>query len=171
MTTVRAPSLAGMTVYSWPFGVGLGELFRDALWIIFFIGASSAPHPLDITNVERYFWFPADLAVAVVAVVHKNELFELARKHAIFLTWPALACISVIWSFTPSTSLYHGVQLLMTILVGLVLCQYACSRGSCSSFSERCWYAQYCRCSTRWQKVRLAANGWVCFRTRTCWGT
>ena len=125
MTTVRAPSLAGMTVYSWPFGVGLGELFRDALWIVFFIGASSAPHPLDITNVERYFWFPADLAVAVVAVAHKNELFELARKHAIFLTWPALACLSVIWSFTPSTSLYHGIQLLMTILVGLVLCQYA----------------------------------------------
>jgi exopolysaccharide production protein ExoQ len=111
--------------HTWPFGIGLRALLLDALWIVFLFGASSAPYPLGVTNVERYFWFPADLVVVVVAIAHKGEFLRLARRHTIFLTWPMLASISMIWSLTPWTSLYHGIQLFMTIMVGLLLCYYA----------------------------------------------
>ena len=106
-------------------GVGLRALLLDAFWIIFLFGASSAPHPLGIQNVEGPFWFAGYLAVVAAVLADKGAFLQLVKKHAIFLTWPMLACMSTIWSLTPWMSIYHGVQLFMTIMVGLLLCYHA----------------------------------------------
>jgi exopolysaccharide production protein ExoQ len=110
---------------AWPMGVGLRGLLLDVFWIIFLFGASSAPHPLGIQNVEGPFWFAGYLAVVAAVLVDKGGFLRLVKKHAIFLTWPILACMSTIWSLTPWMSIYHGIQLFMTIMVGLLLCYHA----------------------------------------------
>jgi exopolysaccharide production protein ExoQ len=118
-TDGRAP------VRSWPAGLSVRQLLYDAALICFFFGISGALTPLGIPGVEKFVWLPADLAVAALLVPWRTQLMEMAKKYAIFLSWPALACISAIWSLNPAISLYHGIQLLMTILVGFMLCMYA----------------------------------------------
>jgi exopolysaccharide production protein ExoQ len=120
-TTIRGERNA----QSWPQGVGLRALLLDAFWIIFLFGASSAPHPLGIQNVEGPFWFAGYLAVVAVVLSDNGGFLRLVRKYSIFLMWPMLACLSTIWSLTPRFSIYHGIQLFMTIMVGFLLCYQA----------------------------------------------
>jgi exopolysaccharide production protein ExoQ len=101
------------------------ERAADALWIIFIVGASSAARPLRIENVERYFWLPADLAVLVLLLPCLRLFAGYALQHKVFLAWPALACLSMLWSLSPWLSLYHGLQLLMTIMVAFLFCMHA----------------------------------------------
>lgn len=125
VTTTHGTVRGAGRAQAWPLGVGLRALLIDAFWIIFLFGASSAPHPLGMQNVEGPFWFAGYLAVVAVVLADKGGFLQLVRKHAIFLTWPLLACVSMIWSLTPRMSIYHGVQLFMTIMVGLLLCYHA----------------------------------------------
>jgi exopolysaccharide production protein ExoQ len=101
------------------------ERALDGLWIIFIVGASSAARPLNVENVERYFWLPADLAVLVLLMPSLRHFAGYAMRHGIFLAWPALACLSMLWSLNPWLSLYHGLQLLMTIMVAFLFCMHA----------------------------------------------
>jgi exopolysaccharide production protein ExoQ len=101
------------------------ERATDVLWIIFIVGASSAARPLKIENVERYFWLPADLTVLVLLLPSLRLFAGYALQHKIFLAWPALACLSMLWSLSPWLSLYHGLQLLMTIMVAFLFCMHA----------------------------------------------
>jgi O-antigen ligase len=108
----------------WPWDASLLELATDALWIVFLIGATTAAYSL-VENAERYFWFAADLVVLILLVPLRHDFLRLARANAIFLIWPLLACVSVLWSIAPGITLYHGLQLLMTVLVSFLLCIYA----------------------------------------------
>ncbi len=101
------------------------KLFIDACWIVFIIGASSALFFLRIPDVERYFWLPADLAIVAFAIGRHQPLLRAAQRHWVFMSWPLLACVSSLWSTSPTVSLYHGIQLLMTIMLGLLWCTYA----------------------------------------------
>ena len=50
---------------------------------------------------------------------------DAARRNAVLVAWPALATVSLLWSLTPGLSLYHGLQLLTTVLVGSMLTIFA----------------------------------------------
>jgi O-antigen ligase len=108
-----------------PFTINLVRVGTDACWTVFLFATTYALFPLGIQNVERYFWAVADLAVVILLLPMWPQFLRAARREAIFLTWPVLACASVFWSLTPGITLYHGVQLLMTVLVALLLCIYA----------------------------------------------
>lgn len=100
------------------------ELAGDALWVIFLLGASSAFSFLRVFGImgtERFVWFPADLFALVFLCLRQKEALLLIRQNAVFVSWALLACVSFVWSDAPFTSLYHGIQLFFTILVGLIL--------------------------------------------------
>jgi O-antigen ligase len=105
--------------------VSLKELLVDGLWIVFFIGISGAGvmfgRQSGFGDTERYFWLPADLIVAALLLSGQREFIILIRKNAIFISWAALACLSSLWSLTPGLSLYYGIQLFFTIMVGFML--------------------------------------------------
>jgi O-antigen ligase len=104
------------------------EFLVDCLWIVFFIGASSAfsiARIWGITNTERFVWFPADLLVVLFLLYRQKESFYLLRKNALFVSWAVLACASSVWSFAPWISIYHGIQMFFTIMVGLMLLAHA----------------------------------------------
>lgn len=97
-------------------------VLTDWLWIIFFVGVASPAYAVGIENSERYFWLAADLAVVAYALNNAERLFEFAKRYALLMTWCGVAILSALWSIAPWVSVYHGVQLLMTVLVGAMLC-------------------------------------------------
>lgn len=94
----------------------------DWLWIIFFVGVASPAYAIGIENSERYFWIVADLAVVLFALKNAELLFSFAKRYALLMTWCVLAILSALWSIAPGVSIYHGLQLLMTVMVGAMLC-------------------------------------------------
>lgn len=97
------------------------EAIADWLWIVFFVGVASPAYAIGIENSERYFWLVADLAVVLYTIQNPDTVFGFAKRHPLLLSWSAVAILSTLWSVAPGISLYHGVQLLMTILVGAML--------------------------------------------------
>jgi O-antigen ligase len=94
------------------------------LWVVFLFGVSSAVRSIlpGVHNPERYFWLPADLVVTLWVLLRPEQAARMMRENAILMLWAGVACLSALWSLTPDVSLYHGIQLLMTILVGFLLC-------------------------------------------------
>jgi exopolysaccharide production protein ExoQ len=106
---------------SWPKGIGQRELARDLAWLTFFVGALGLNPPFETVRPETAVWFPADLAALIGFWLWPGPFLALIRRNALLLSWPLLAIASTIWSVTPGISLYHGLQLLMTVLVGVLL--------------------------------------------------
>ena len=52
----------------------------------------------------------------------RGRIGDLALGNPSLLAWPVLAMVSSLWSLTPGASLYQGLQLLMTVLVGYLSC-------------------------------------------------
>lgn len=94
----------------------------DLAWILFIIGAGSAARPLGVQNVERYFWLAADLIVVLFLLHDYRPLLTMSLKNKLLMTWPAIATLSALWSYNPGISLYHGLQLFMTTMVGFLFC-------------------------------------------------
>jgi exopolysaccharide production protein ExoQ len=94
---------------------------ENAFWIYFLLAAFGAlsATPLGFTVLPA--WLAAD-AFATICLLSRLGLYGgyVARCWLIF-TWPLMAVISAIWSLTPDLSMYHGVQLALTMLVGIVL--------------------------------------------------
>src|SRR5262245_30737236 len=107
----------------WPFDSTLTQLALDAACIVFLFTATSAVHKLP--SIDRLVWLTADGTVIVMLVLWHKEFLEAARRNAILLTWPALAILSFLWSLTPGMSLYQGLQLFTTVLVGFMLAIFA----------------------------------------------
>jgi exopolysaccharide production protein ExoQ len=105
--------------------IARSSLLVDVAWIAFIFGAAGGVRIVPIENPERYFWAPLD-AIVFYFLIRQSRLFVgvLKENRAIAL-WPALAAASAIWSVIPATSFYFGLQLLMTILAGVLLCLYA----------------------------------------------
>jgi O-antigen ligase len=90
--------------------------------VLFFTSTSAVSK---LPSVDRMVWLLADLCVVVMLVPWHRDFLDLSRKAWILLTGPTMAIASFIWSLTPSLSLYHGVQLLTTVLVGFLLAIFA----------------------------------------------
>jgi exopolysaccharide production protein ExoQ len=96
----------------------------DAALILFIFIASYAANPLRAYAVERLAWIAADVGVIACFLSQPRPFLKLMRNNMILFSWPALACLSVIWSLTPVFSFYRGTQLFMTLLVGCFFCIY-----------------------------------------------
>ena len=98
-------------------------ILERLVWIVFLFGITTSARPLlpGVYNLERYFWFPADLAVIVWFVARSTQAINVVLQNKLLMSWGLLAVLSFFWSLTPGQSLYEGAQLAMTILVGLFL--------------------------------------------------
>ncbi len=111
----------------------LSTPLRDFTWplaalacVAFLFGASAAARPLapQIINIERFFWLPVYLLVLSWGLRAPGDMLAMMRENRIVVAWGLLALLSALWSAEPATSLYFGLQLLMTVLTGLALCAF-----------------------------------------------
>lgn len=91
----------------------------DLVWIGFLVLASGAGTRLGLSNGERLGWLCVD-AIVVGQLLSRPQFVASTLRHRLLLSWGALACLSAIWSAVPMVSVYHGLQLLMTIIAGLM---------------------------------------------------
>jgi hypothetical protein len=97
------------------------ELLISGLWIVFFIVASYGATPLEEYHIERWAWLAADSIALGMVLLHPEEILTQIRRNMVLMSWPALACVSTVWSLVPYSSLYQGIQLFLTVLVALCL--------------------------------------------------
>jgi exopolysaccharide production protein ExoQ len=92
--------------------------------IAFLFGASAAARPMapQIVNIERFFWLPVYGLILLWGLRAPGSMLAMMQQNQIVVAWGLLAVCSALWSIAPATSLYAGVQLLMTVLTGLALC-------------------------------------------------
>jgi O-antigen ligase len=95
---------------------------KFALWALFFFATSMASWQYLSDQPERYAWLLADFVVACLFLRYQSQFINLSLTNIVFMSWPVLACVSALWSLAPGTSLYHGLQFLMTTLVAFLLC-------------------------------------------------
>lgn len=96
-------------------------LAADGAVIAFLVGTSGAFFWTGLANLERYFWLVADAALLIWAMRRPDRLLAGARQCKVFVAWALLALGSAAWSLSPWTSFYHGIQLLLTVLFGILL--------------------------------------------------
>ena len=100
---------------------GMATVVAGALFVFAVSGPGSAK-ALGIDGVERAFWAAADVMTAIALLQGRGRIGDLALSNPSLLAWPILAMMSALWSLTPGSSLYQGLQLLMTLLVGYLGC-------------------------------------------------
>ena len=88
-------------------------------WVALMLGASGAAYRIAPDNFERYVWAAIDLTL-VGAYLTRSDLIALAMRNKLLLSWSALAIVSSLWSLSPTVSVYHGLQLFMTVSFGLL---------------------------------------------------
>lgn len=94
----------------------------DIAWVVFIFGAAGGLRIAPIENPERYFWAPLD-AIVVYFLIRQSRLFVgVLNKNRLLTLWAILGISSALWSVAPALSLYLGLQLLMTVLAGALLC-------------------------------------------------
>jgi exopolysaccharide production protein ExoQ len=100
----------------------LRNSIEPIFWVMFLLAVSGGFFlPLGGGVGERIFWLLGDaFALGLVALAPAIYLKHIFRNLHLF-SWPLIAMLSSLWSLTPGLSFYHGAQLLMTMLVGLVL--------------------------------------------------
>jgi exopolysaccharide production protein ExoQ len=100
------------------------ENLIGAACFVFFLWASTGLRALlpGFLAGERYVWGLADLFVVAWILLHPGQVLVYARRNKILICWGLLACLSMSWSLKSIPSLYYGVQLLFTILMGFLLC-------------------------------------------------
>lgn len=76
---------------------------------------------MGIESGERYLWLVADAAAVLTILRHRDRVYECLFANPFLTLWPVIAIGSGAWSLTPDISIYHGLQLFMTILAGYAL--------------------------------------------------
>jgi exopolysaccharide production protein ExoQ len=72
-------------------------------------------------RIEFLIWL-AGYLVAVGWMLSRTGTFLNSIVENVWIfTWPVLACASFFWSLDPGLSLYDGIQLLMTVIIGFYL--------------------------------------------------
>lgn len=133
----RDPELAWLqpggegSVAGWPLGrsgvrrhrtIALPRLGLSAIpWILLIMLAPVSGEQVKLPGLEKLVWLGADLAALAFLVLRRDLGSTLFGSRPIILLWPALAILSATWSLTPGISVYHGVQLLATIVAGIAL--------------------------------------------------
>lgn len=92
----------------------------DLAWLGFLFLASGAASRLGLSNGERIGWLIVD-TIVVVQLIKRPRFAVSTLRHRLLMSWGALACLSALWSQAPMISAYHGLQLVMTIVAGLML--------------------------------------------------
>jgi O-antigen ligase len=92
----------------------------EGLWVLFLFFAYNAEIPR-LGNFSREAWMAVDLAMLAYFVRDPQPFVSQALAHKLIMSWPAMAILSTLWSLSPTTSLYHGVQLAMTILAAFLM--------------------------------------------------
>jgi O-antigen ligase len=70
---------------------------------------------------ERFVWAMADGLVVLWVLMRPVQVLRVAQANLVLISWGLLACLSAMWSLAPTQSAYFGLQLLFTILAGLML--------------------------------------------------
>lgn len=96
----------------------------DAACVVFFLWASTALRSFlpAFFAYERYVWLLSDFMVVIWLLLRPGQVITIIRRHVILASWGILASLSMIWSWDPSQSLYFGLQLFFTILMGFYMC-------------------------------------------------
>lgn len=95
-------------------------LIERAFWLLFLYGAIGGFFR-DFPQIDRVIWLAADGYAVYLIARHPKLYGDLVWRTMPFILWAMLAIVSALWSLAPFTSAYHGLQLLMTILVGIVV--------------------------------------------------
>lgn len=91
-------------------------------WVLFVFATSMGIWQFMPGSAERYAWLIADFVCACLFLRYQSQFINISLSNLVFMSWPLIACISAVWSVAPSLSLYHGIQLLMTVLVAFLFC-------------------------------------------------
>ena len=99
------------------------ENFIGAACVVFLLWASTGLRALlpAFFAGERYLWVVADLAVIIWFLTSPGQVLAAARRNKIIFFWGLLACLSMVWAAKSTPTLYYGLQLLFTILMGFLL--------------------------------------------------
>jgi exopolysaccharide production protein ExoQ len=114
----RRPRGRGLTI------VLSQRTLTDVACFVFFLWSSTALRSFlpSFFAYERYLWAVSDTLVIAWVVIMPGRAIGIARRHVIVALWGVIAPLSMIWSWDPEQSLYFGLQLLFTILMGFFLC-------------------------------------------------
>jgi exopolysaccharide production protein ExoQ len=101
-----------------------GENVIAAACFVFLLWASTGLRAVlpAVFAGERYLWLLADIIVVGWFVLFPGQVFAFVRRNKVLICWGLLACLSAIWSLRAQSSLYYGLQLCFTILMGFLLC-------------------------------------------------
>lgn len=66
-----------------------------------------------------------DVVVAYFFIRQSRLFLPILAENKTLISWAVLATMSGLWSLAPGLSIYHGLQFLMTLLAGVLLCLYA----------------------------------------------
>jgi len=76
---------------------------------------------LNIQIVSTAFTFSILAVFLIFSVLYHRQLYYFLSKNWIVLVFPAIVLLSAMWSNTPSDSLWYGIQLCVTIAIGVLL--------------------------------------------------
>lgn len=93
-------------------------IVAGALLVAAVCGPGDSPSSL-FNGLGRPFWMAFDALSLAMLVRWRPNLWLLIADNPLLMAWPGLAMLSALWSVAPDISLYHGLQLALTILVGL----------------------------------------------------
>lgn len=96
------------------------ERLERVFWGIF-IFAAAGGFSSHFTAMERVSWLLADAVVVALVLLSPAVYFALIWRSFPVVIWALIAIGSFMWSLSPTVSVYHGVQLLLTILMGFAL--------------------------------------------------
>jgi O-antigen ligase len=97
------------------------SMAENALWVLFLFAAIGGFNVVLSDQMEKAAWLAADVAACAAALGSSAFYATKATQLWPLFSWPFLAVTSALWSLTPGLTVYHGVQLFMTILVGAVM--------------------------------------------------
>lgn len=90
-------------------------------WIMFLLLGFGGLAMTPLNAAASSMWLLADAIAALCFLLQPRLYQQLIVKTWPLWTWVIVATLSAAWSLTPGLSAYHGVQLGMTFLVGIVL--------------------------------------------------
>jgi exopolysaccharide production protein ExoQ len=112
-STLSEPPGSGISTES-------SNFLKDAAWVIFLLGCALSEPFLGFSLPGKPFWLAAYFVIVFYVATKPQFIIRLIKDNFLLVTWPILAGISAIWSLNPATSLYDGMQLFMTIILGFI---------------------------------------------------
>ena len=96
-----------------------------ALALLFFMATASIKgiHQ-SLESLQVLYWLFWYIVTLVWVARNFPKFLDMALRNLIFLSWPAIALASFFWSYDPNKTLYDGIQLTMTVLIGLLIAHH-----------------------------------------------